>query len=324
MKLKLTATCLILSLTHLAGGEPVTIQSKDLSVTIAKKGAELQSIVHRPTGLEYLWQGDPEYWDRRAPNMFPVNVRFKDNQFSYRGVTYEMPRMGLAFDGAFEVLPKEAGKEKEAKVVLAMKSSKETLQYYPFPFELRITSQIKGLRLLQKYTVKNTGDETLFFALGGHPGFRAPFIKGRDRSDYQYTFSEKLHLRRNVIQDSLIQQEQVDFLNEEDRLSLDDKRIPDGGMFLLDPDARRIGLALKGRKPYVTVDLGDFPNANLWSPPGMPYLCVEPMVAHHDLQDSPLAIEEKSHLLQLAAGASRTYTFSILIDPREGKRALDE
>ncbi|MCB1122719.1 MAG: hypothetical protein KJT03_14295 [Verrucomicrobiae bacterium] len=324
MKLKLCVALLAVSLPLLAKDDQVTIQSRELSVTIARKGAELQSIIHRPTGIEYLWQGDPEYWDRRAPNMFPVNVRFKDNQFSYRGKTFEMPRMGLAFDGVFEVLPKKAGKKKEAKVVLALKSSPETLKYYPFPFELRISSQIKDLRLLQKYTVKNTGTETLLFALGGHPGFRAPFIKNRDRSDYQYAFSEKMLVRRNVISDSLIQEEQVDFLRDEDRLSLSDERIPNGGMFLMDPDARKIGLALKGRKPYVTVDLGDFPNANLWSPPGMPYLCVEPMVAHHDLQDSPLAIEEKDYLIKLPAGKSQTYTFSILIDPKEGKRALEE
>ena len=29
---------------------------------------------------KYLWQGDPAHWANRAPIMFPVNVRFKDER----------------------------------------------------------------------------------------------------------------------------------------------------------------------------------------------------------------------------------------------------
>jgi len=300
----------------------VTIQNEELSVTLAKKGAELQSIRHISTGVEYLWQGDPEYWAGRSPNMFPVNVRFKDNRYTYKNTEYEMPRMGLAIEAQFETMEKTGDKKKDGKVVQVLNSSESTLQYYPFPFQLKIVSQVKGLKLLQKYKVTNTGEEILYFALGGHPGFNAPFIKKRDRSDYQYLFSESMHARRNEIVDSLIQKNQVDFLKDEDRLTLSDSRIPNGGMFLLDNDSRQIGIALKGRKPYVTVDLGDFPNTNLWSPPGMPYAAIEPMVAHHDFQDTALAIEGKSFLIKLSPGKSRTYHFTITIDPKEGVRAL--
>lgn len=245
-----------------------------------------------------------------------------------------MPRMGLAVVATFETAEHTEEKKKdrtpknlkkdfsESKVVQVLNSSEETLQHYPFPFQLKITSQVKGLTLLQKYKVTNTGDETLYFALGGHPGFNAPLANRRDRSDYQYVFSEKMHVKRNEIIDSLIQENKVDYLNNEDRLSLSDDRIPNGGMFLLDNQSRSIGIALKGRKPYVTVELEDFPNTNLWSPPGMPYAAIEPMVAHHDLQDTEEAIEEKDYLIKLPAGKSRTYQYSITINPTEGKRAL--
>jgi galactose mutarotase-like enzyme len=320
----------------IADDHTVTINGKELSVTLAKKGAELQSIKHLKTGIEYLWQGDPDYWAARSPNMFPVNVRFKDDRFTYKGNEFEMPRMGLAVTAAFETVEHTGEKKKDqtevnlgknvsqSKVVQLLNSSEETLHYYPFPFQLKITSQVKGLKLLQKYKVTNTGDETLYFALGGHPGFNTPLIKGRDRSDYHYVFSEKMHVKRNEIIESLIQENQVDFLNKEDRLKLSDDRIPNGGMFLLDNQSRQIGIALKGRRPYVTVDLGDFQNTNLWSPPGMPYAAVEPMIAHHDLQDSPEAIEEKDYLINLPAGKSRSYSFTIIINPKEGTRALKE
>ena len=334
MKFFIVSLCLIAANSLMANHHTISIQNKELSVTLAAKGAELQSIKHTPTGIEYLWQGDPEYWAARSPNMFPVNVRFKDNRFTYKGKEFEMPRMGLAVIATFEIAEHTGEKKKDrtpknlkkdlskSKAVQVLNSSEETLQYYPFPFQLKITSQVKGLTLLQKYKVTNTGDETLYFALGGHPGFNAPHAKGKDRSDYQYVFSEKMHVKRNEIIDSLIQETKVDYLNNEDRLILSDERIPNGGMFLLDNQSRTIGIALKGRKPYVTVDLQDFPNTNLWSPPGMPYAAIEPMISHHDLQDSAEAIEEKDYLIKLPAGKSRTYQYSITIDPKEGKRAL--
>ena len=320
-----TCFCLFISLLSVslqADHHSITIQNDELSVTLAKKGAELQSIKHLPSGIEYLWQGDPEFWEARSPNMFPVNVRFKDNLFLYQGKEYEMPRMGLAVVAEFETQPKKGEKKKDSKVVQVLNSSEDTLKHYPFDFQLKVISQIKGLKVLQKYKVTNKGDKTMYFALGGHPGFNAPFTKKRDRSDYQYVFSEKMEVRRNEIIDSLIQENKVDFLKKENRLTLSDERIPNGGMFLYDNTSRQIGIAMKGRKPYVTVDLGDFPNTNLWSPPGMPFACIEPMVSHHDLQETALAIEEKDYLIRLPAGQSRTYQYTITINPREGTRAL--
>ena len=129
-----------LSIVSLAAHEHmVTIQNDELFVTLAVNGAELQSFKHLETDIAYLWQGEPEYWERRSPNMFPVNARFKDDRFSYKGVDYEMPRMGLAIDGAFEIQKQTGEKKNDAKLVLSLKSSKETFKHYPFPFELRVS-----------------------------------------------------------------------------------------------------------------------------------------------------------------------------------------
>jgi galactose mutarotase-like enzyme len=303
-----------------AGSGEVVISGKELSVTVANKGAELQSIRHLPTGIEYLWQGDPEYWRNRAPNMFPVNVRFKDNRFTYKGKPYEMPRMGVAMEADFKLLEDTGNPQ---SVVHVLQSTDDSLKHYPFPFRLEVTSAINGLTLIQRYRVTNLGSETMYFALGGHPGFRTPLDDGRTRGDYQYVFSMVMKTDRNVISNSLVTNTFVPYLDNEDRLSLDDDRIPDGGMFLQDHDSRQIGVALKGRKPYVSVDLQDFPNTNLWSPPGMPYACIEPMVAHHDFEKTKEAIEEKTYLISLPAGESRTYQYTITIDPEEGAKALN-
>lgn len=316
--LQIIVTSMVL-LQPVSGEETVTIENGQLRVRISETGAELQSIRHLPTATEYLWQGDLEYWEARAPNMFPVNVRFKDNQFSYKGKVYEMPFLGLVVNARLSVI---RDSKVSNRVVHVLESSPETLQYYPFEFRLEIASEVIGRQLIQRYTVINTGSDTLYFALGGHPGLRTPLIHGRSRDDYEICFSRKMTVDRVVISEGLHTGNRIDFLNNEDRLCLSDPRVPDGGMFLKQHESRQISLALKGRNPYVTVDLQDFPNTNIWTPPGVPYVCIEPMVGHHDLQDTPLAIEGKSYLKKLAAGQSMRFQYSIMIHPEEGEIAL--
>ena len=287
----------------------VTIENNWLRVTVDPSGAELQSICHINTDTEYLWQGDPDYWENRAPVMFPVNVRFKANRFSYRGKSYEMPRMGLAVISEFETFLSEDGEA----VTLSLAANEMTRTHYPFEFVFDVTYRLEGNRLVNEYRVSNNGSETLYFAMGGHPGFRTPFNKGRSRGDYEISFSKRLNLDRVEINDSLIQTSRVPFLRDERKFALDDPRIPSGGMFQEDMPARKIGVGLADMLPYVTVELGDFPNVNIWTPPGMPFVCIEPMVGHHDIQESPLAIDKKPFLILLKGGEAKTYAFSIIV-----------
>lgn len=283
----------------------VSISNSHLEVEINPFGAELWSIQDKK-GNEYLWQGDPEYWGGRAPNMFPVNVRFKDERFTYNGKEYEMPRMGLAKISTFKI----AEKQKD-KVIFELKSDKATLKHYPFPFELQIIYQLKQNRLIKKFIVENTGSETMFFALGGHPGFRFPFENEREKN--QYTFTEKFKLKRTEVANSLVQSNQIQWLNHENSLPLGDSRIPDGGMFVKNMPSRTIGVGVVGQPAYIELNLEDFPNVNIWSPPGMPFACIEPMVGHHDFQETELDIEKKSYLEKLEAGERAAYQFSIVI-----------
>jgi galactose mutarotase-like enzyme len=227
-----------------------------------------------------------------------------------------MPRMGLAVAETFRVRPTNSSDV----AVLELAANPTTLRHYPFEFELEITFRLEGNSLLHEFVVENNDDETMYFALGGHPGFRCPLGDGKDRGNYQLTFSIPLSVDRPEIVDSLIQEKRIPYLKNEQALRLDDERVPNGGMFLKNCAARQIGVGLVGKEPYITVDLGDFPNVNLWTPPGMPFACIEPMVAHHDLQNSPETINAKPHLIALPAGESKTYLFTINVGGNEADR----
>jgi galactose mutarotase-like enzyme len=245
--------------------------------------------------------------------MFPVNVRFKDDKFTHGGELYKMPRMGLAISSEFRILQEQD----DSMVTLEMASGDKTLNHYPFHFRLHVSYILEDNILINRYKLENTGDEVMYFALGGHPGFNCPTDRGKHRKDYQYGFPSSMKIDRIVIYESLVQPDTLPFLENESALNLADPKIPDAGMFLKNAPCRQISVGPAGGHPYVTVDLGDFPNVNLWSPPGKPFACIEPMVSHHDLHDSPLAIEEKPHLIELKGGKSRTYDFSIIMHLEE-------
>ena len=100
----LSAIMLLALLSPLASATAATtvsISNENLSVRLDLLGAQLRSIHHPATDVEYLWQGHPDYWIQRAPNMFPVCVRFKDDRFTYRGDEYTMPFLGLAHTADF-------------------------------------------------------------------------------------------------------------------------------------------------------------------------------------------------------------------------------
>lgn len=297
---------LIFNVFHAFPQQEIVIKNEFLTVSINTLGAELQNIKGTVSGEEYLWQGNPEYWPDRSPVMFPVCVRFKDNKFTYKETEYNMPYMGLAKTSNFKVV-----KHTSDMLVLELTSNTSNLKHYPFPFRLEITYKLEKNKLLNQFLVENTGKDTMHFAVGGHPIFRLP---NAERRNYQYTFSKKMTRSRNHIDDSLIQTEQIPFLEDENRLLLTDARIPGGGMLFKNMPAREIGIGRIGKKPVITVDLGNFPNVNLWSPPKYSFACIEPMVAHHDIQDSPMAIDKKEFLTSLKPEKQKKYFFTISIN----------
>ena len=71
---------------------------------------------------------------------------------------------------------------------------------------------------------------------------------------------------------------------------------------------------MKGHAPFIKVDLGDFPNVNLWSPPGSPFACIEPMIGHHDFVDAPHEIKKKSFLIKLPPRYAKRYSYTIICE----------
>lgn len=161
-----------------------TIHNSDMTVTIDGLGAQLQSIT-AAGGTEYLWSGDPAYWSSRAPILFPYVGRLTDDTYTCGGRAYQMTRHGFARRTEFSVLTQ--GKD---HITLYMEDSEESRKLYPFAFRFDVSYVLEGNTLVIVYAVESRDGRTMFFGLGGHPGFRVPLEEGRAFTDYRLTFAQ--------------------------------------------------------------------------------------------------------------------------------------
>lgn len=87
-----------------------TISNSILSAKINHKGAELISLQNSKTKRECIWEGNPEFWGKHAPILFPIVGTLKNNSYQYDGNNYSLPRHGFARDFDFQLIAQEKHK----------------------------------------------------------------------------------------------------------------------------------------------------------------------------------------------------------------------
>lgn len=278
-----------------------TIENEYLRVRISDRGAELSSIQTKD-GTEYLWQGDEKYWADRALNLFPYIARLTDGKYTLEGRTYEMTIHGFVNDSVLSV--EEKGGD---RVVFQLTESEKTLKMYPFGFVYRVTYELEGRCLKVTFSVENPNGRTMYFGLGGHPGFCVPLEKGLSFEDYYLQFSEAGNPVRVGFSPAC-------FLNGEDReypLAGGDRILLSHDLF--DEDA----VVLKGMAKQVTLrsDQGSrairvsYPQMDylgIWHMPftDAPYVCIEPWSSLPSRQDVVEDLAVQPGLIHLPAGDS--------------------
>ena len=74
----------------------MTLTNEYLRVEIADLGAELMSIYDRSADTELLWNGDPTYWKRRSPILFPNVGKTWQNVMRIDGAVYRISALEMA------------------------------------------------------------------------------------------------------------------------------------------------------------------------------------------------------------------------------------
>lgn len=274
------------------------IKNQNLSVEVNSLGAELWSIKDG-AGHEYLWQGDENTWKNRATNLFPFCGRMTKGIYRFQGKEYEMMIHGFAKGTEFSLV-----EQSDHKLVLAMEDSPATYQIYPFRFRLFISYELVDNKLNQAYMVENMDDQTMYFAVGGHPGFQIPMEAGLSFQDYEILF-EKERVDQILLS--------ADYFMTEDRVAC--PAIEKGKMALrhdlFDRDAiilTDMGQAVTIHSPKgkakIRVSFPDMSYLALWHRPFTQagFVCIEPWTSLPARQDVVEDLEHKADLKALKPG----------------------
>lgn len=140
-----------------------------LELEISAHGAELQSIRRVACPMEYLWQGDAAYWDRRSPVLFPnVGKVWQDTTY-VEGEPYTLHQHGFLRDMQFQKIVDE-----DRHLAFECCADEESLKVYPFDFLVRIDYRLLRNVITVEWTVENRGGQEMPFQIGAHPGFNYP------------------------------------------------------------------------------------------------------------------------------------------------------
>ena len=285
-----------------------------LRVEIAEMGAELMHIIDSRRGDELLWQGDPTYWKRRSPVLFPNVGRTWKDEFRINGMRYPTSQHGFARDRTF--VCEEAGRD---RAVFLLREDAESLKRYPFPFELRIAYALEGSMLTVRWSVRNPGTEKMYFTIGGHPAFRFADA-GEQKEDYLLSFPGKTAietLRLDPVSGTALPQRATTIALPNGRLPLTDGLFEGDALILDGGQVNEVWLCHRDGRPRVGMLSPDFPNFGIWSVKGAPFVCLEPWAGRCDDAGFEGELREKPNVNSVAAGQVFERNYSILL-PENG------
>ena len=287
-----------------------TIKNEKLTLEISSGGGEFQSI-RDAEGREYLWQGDAATWTDKGPNLFPYIGRMTNKKYRYQGQLYHMDIHG--FLPYTEMMRAE---QKEEELTLRLTDSEETLVQYPFKFELDITWKLDGRKIEISYLVRNKDDKTMYFGIGGHPGFNIPFEDGLKFEDYRIDFGGE------EIPDRILLSDDCFVLEKDEPLKLTDGRYLNLRHDLFDDDAiviknmsKEICISSEKGNREIRVAFPDMDYLGFWHWPHAEtdYMCVEPWSSLPSRKDIVEDLETQENLHALKSGETYRNTWSIEI-----------
>lgn len=290
----------------------ITLISEDYRITVNTLGAELKSF-QDPSGKEFIWNSDPAHWMRSSPLLFPTIGNVRNNKTIINGSQYPMPKHGFCKDMEFDIVSQGIN-----YATFALTSNEETLKYYPYAFELRLTYELHRNSLRMTYQVLNKSKDSMYYHLGAHPGFMCPLEEGETLEDYVLEFEKKENIS-SILYDT----KQLCFSSSKSYVCLKDSSLLPLTSELFDHDAvylrhtnsHAVSLLHPDTKKGIHLRYPDFSSIAFWTPVGgkSPFLCLEPWNGAAIFDDEDDSFCHKRDIQVLKPKESSTYRLEIFL-----------
>lgn len=294
------------------------LENDQLSIRVSSFGGELQSMMDRKNKKECLWQGDSRFWEEKAPNLFPYIARLTQGKYTYRQKEYFMEIHGLA--KYREMKAEKRGEE----LIFTLDSDEETMKQYPFRFRMETHYRLERNGIVITFRVENRDSRTMYFGIGGHPGFQVPYLENTEFSDYVLQFPEAENPVKILFSDDCFGEGEETFTEMEHGMLRLNHRLFDHDAIVLkqaghcvrlciDPEHKHV---MGEKAPSICVRYPEMKYVGFWHAPKTeaPYLCIEPWSSLPSRKGIIEDLEKQENLLSLEAGKQYENTWEILLE----------
>lgn len=284
----------------------ISIKNQYLEAEFSEIGAELISL--KSNNKEYIWNGNPEFWGKHSPILFPIVGTLKGDTYYYENKSYQLSRHGFARDKKFQVV-----KHEDCKIVFSLKEDDETLQDYPFRFELQITYELLYNQLKVEYSVSNNSNSKMYFSIGGHPAFALQ----NSFKEYSLKFEGKTDLEFSLLENNLLLAQTQKLETNNNELQLNYKQFEKDALVFKNQNIKAITIKEKDTD-IVRINVENFPDLGIWTKNNAPFICIEPWFGHADRLETNQQLVEKEGILFLEKNDTFNafYTIEILTLPK--------
>lgn len=281
---------------------------------INSKGAELKSLTLG--GRELMWEGNPVFWGKTSPVLFPSVGGLKGEKTIIDGIEYHMTKHGFARDNEFE-LAYEGDYESDRKksiVCFSFHETAETLKMFPFKFTFSMQYQLTENKLEIIYEVVNNTFVPMPFCIGAHPAFACPG-EGKRFEDYRLVFQEKetvcspvLDVKTRLFKESGA----VWRLKNSNELKLSYSLFDNDVLYFRGIASKSVSL-LDNENKGIKLSWDGFSSLGVWTPAGMKagFVCIEPWCGCDDYENCSGDFRDKPEIQTCLPGASRYYVLTI-------------
>lgn len=265
-------------------------------------GAELTSL-KSSTDKEYIWEGNPTFWGKHSPVLFPIVGALKNNSYLFKNQEYSLSRHGFAREMDFTLVAST-----NESATFSIHHTDETLKVYPFEFELQIIYTLVDSKIAIQYNVINNGTDTMYFSVGAHPAISLPL----NFEKYAIAFEKPEVANHYLLEDNLISKhtKQIDLVEKD--LPLNYTLFENDALIFKTLESKSLTI-LEENKPYLKVDYDDFPSLGIWTVNQAPFVCIEPWLGYADTVTNSGVLQEKEGIIELLPNTDFQATFSLEI-----------
>ena len=279
-----------------------TISNSKLTAEIKHLGAELSSLKDN-SGREYIWNGNPIFWGKHSPVLFPIVGTLKNNSYQHNGVEYQLSRHGFAREMEFKLIAKQ-----ENSAVFSLAASEETQKKYPFDFDLHLIYTLENKTLKIEYKIFNKGESEMPFSIGAHPAFDLP----AGFENYSLAFEKEESLEYFLLEDGLISNTTNPLKLNDNQLQLNYKLFENDALVFKNIRSKSVTI-LENSKPSLKVSYPNFPDLGIWTPPNAPFICIEPWFGYSDTVEKSGSVLDKEGIQILDSNGVFESVFNIEI-----------